>query len=160
MQSLATMIAVAVEQIVATSVVGTMPAGFSDPDAARSAITPVASSVTLDVLIARNRIIALLAVPLTGFSLSNCCIARMPKGVAAFPRPSALADMLRIMAPIAGCSGGTSGNSRTIIGRTRRAMMTNRPPRSATFIKPRNSAITPTKPMASVTASLAEAIIA
>ena len=63
MQGLATMISV---------VVGTIPAGFPDPDAARSAITPVASSATLDVLIARNRIIALLAVPLTGFSLSNC----------------------------------------------------------------------------------------
>ena len=113
---------------------------------------PVGSRVTLEVLIARNSAMALVAVPLCGLSLSSSCMARMPNGVAALPRPSTLAEMLRIMAPMAGCSAGTSGNRRTMSGRTTRAMMTRSPPASATFMSPRKSAITPTRPMASVTA--------
>ena len=91
-----------VPQIDANSVVARMPAGSAEPAAARSAITAVGSSVTLDVLIARNSTIALVAVPGRGLSLSSSCIARMPNGVAALPSPSALADRLRIIAPIAG----------------------------------------------------------
>ncbi len=145
--------ATAVEQMVANSVVGTMPAGSLEPAAARSAMTPVGSSVTLEVLIARNSAMALVAVPLCGLSVSSSCMARMPNGVAALPRPSTLAEMLRIIAPMAGCSAGTSGNRRTMSGRTARAMMSSSPPASATFIRPRNRAITPTRPMARVTAS-------
>ena len=121
---------------------------------------PVASKVTLDVLIARNRIIALLAVPGMGLSLLSSCIARMPKGVAALPKPSTLAEMFRIIAPMAGCSAGTSGNRRIISGRTVRAMITNSPPASATRIRPRNSAMTPTSPIANVTELLAASIMA
>ncbi len=94
--------ATVVEQMVANSVVGRMPAGSTDPAAARSAMIPVGSRVTLEVLMARNRAMALVAVPLSGFSLSSSCMARMPNGVAALPRPSTLADMLRIIAPMAG----------------------------------------------------------
>jgi hypothetical protein len=115
--------------------------------------------VTLEVLMARKSAIELVAVPGRVLSLSSSCIARMPKGVAALPSPSALADMFRIMAPIAGWSGGTSGKRRVISGRIRRAMTTSMPPASATFINPRKSVITPTRPMANSTAPLAAASI-
>src|SRR5512144_801772 len=159
-QAVARMIATPVEQNVANSVVGRMPAGSADPAAARSAMTPVGSNVTLDVLLARNRAIALLAVPFTGLSVSRCCMARMPNGVAALPNPTTFEDMFRIIAPMAGCVGGTCGNSLCISGRSSRAIMLKRPPASATFISPRNSVIMPTRPMASVTAPCASSTIA
>ena len=137
-----------------------MPAGSREPAAARNAMTPVGSSVTLEVLMARKRAMASVAVPGWGFSLSSSCIARIPKGVAAFPRPRALADMLRIMAPMAGCSGGTSGNNRTISGRIRRARIVSMPPASAILTRPKKRVITPTRPMASSTAPDADSTIA
>ena len=73
-----------------------------EPAAARSAMTPVGRIVTLDVLIARNRTMALEAVPRVVFRVSSCCMARIPNGVAALPSPSALAAILRIIAPMAG----------------------------------------------------------
>ena len=83
----------------------------------------------------------------------------MPNGVAAFPSPRALADIFMIMAPIAGCCGGTSGKAFTMSGRTSFAMIARRPPASATFIKPKNKAITPTRPRARVTELAAASII-
>ena len=154
------MIARVVEQMVANSVVGTIAAGSAEPAAARRAMTPVGRSVTEEVLMARNSTMALLAVPLWGFSVSSSCMARMPNGVAALPSPSALAERLSTIAPMAGCSGGTSGNRRTISGRMVLAMMTRSPPASATFIRPRNRAMTPMRPMARVTELVAESIIA
>ena len=56
------MIARVVEQMVANSVVGTIAAGSAEPAAARRAMTPVGSSVTEEVLMARNSTMALLAV--------------------------------------------------------------------------------------------------
>ena len=103
---------------------------------------------------------ALDAVPLVAFRVSSCSMARMPNGVAALPSPIALAAMLRIIDPIAGWSAGTSGNSRTISGRTVRAMMVSSPPSSATFIRPRNRAMTPISPNANVTDPVAASIIA
>jgi hypothetical protein len=96
------MIATVIEQMVANKVVGTTAAGSRDPAAARTAMTPVGKRVRLDVLMARNRTIAFVAVPGAGFSVSNSCMARIPKGVAALPRPRALAEIFRIIAPIAG----------------------------------------------------------
>ena len=49
-------------------------------------------------------------------------MARMPNGVAAFARPSTFAEKVKIIAPIAGWFGGTSGNSRTVNGRSALAM--------------------------------------
>ncbi len=109
---------------------------------------------------AKNRAMALVAVPGCLFRLSSSCMARMPKGVAALPSPRALADRLRIMAPMAGWSAGTSGKSRTISGRIKRARMTSIPPASATFIRPRNRVITPTSPMASSTAPAEDSTMA
>ncbi len=96
------MMATVVEQMVAKSVVGKIPAGSCEPAAARMAITPVGSKVTLEVLIARNKAMALVAVPFTGLILSSSCMARMPKGVAALPSPRTLAERFRIIAPMAG----------------------------------------------------------
>ena len=144
-------IAIDVEKTVANNVVGRIPAGSVEPAAARSAITPVGNNVTLDVLIARNKAIAFDAVPLHGFSLSSSCMARMPNGVAALPRPRAFADIFRIIAPIAGWFAGTSGNNRTISGRIVFAITVSMPPSSATFINPRKNAITPIRPIARVT---------
>ena len=94
--------ATVVETSVANRVVGTIPAGSTEPAAALSAMTPVGKIVTLDVLMARNRIIASVALPLSPFRVSRCSMARIPNGVAALPRPSTLADRFMIIAPIAG----------------------------------------------------------
>ena len=64
-------------------------------------ITPVGNNVTLDVLIARNSAIEL-SPCLAGVEFVGSRIARIPNGVAAFPRPSAFADIFRIMAPTYG----------------------------------------------------------
>lgn len=72
----------------------------------------------------------------------------------------AFAERLRIMAPMAGCSGGTFGNRRIMTGRINRERMTSMPPASATFTSPRNSVITPTRPMARSTEPEAASLIA
>ena len=87
-------------------------------------------------------------------------MALMPKGVAALPRPSMFAEMLRIMALMAGCSAGTSGNRRTMTGRTRRASCRIMPPASRMRTNPSHSDMMPIKPMASVTAPFAAAMLA
>ena len=94
--------ATVVEPMVASRVVGRMMAGSALPAAARRAMTPVGSRVTLEVLMARNRAMALVAVPGRSLRRFSSCMARMPKGVAALPRPRALAERFRIMAPMAG----------------------------------------------------------
>ena len=63
-----------------------------------------------------------------------------------------LAATFITMAPMAGWLAGTSGNRRVSTGASRRARARTMPPASATFIRPRNSAITPTSPSASGTA--------
>ena len=90
------------ERMVAIRVVGKIPAASALPSVSRMAMTPVGSRVTEEVLMARNRHIALVAVPFSGLSLSSSCIALMPNGVAALPRPSAFAAMFKIIADIAG----------------------------------------------------------
>ena len=94
--------AATVEHMVAKRVVGRIPAGSTESAAARSAITPVGSRVTLEVFMARNMTMESVAVPGCGLSLSSSCMALIPKGVAALPRPSALADIFKIIAPMAG----------------------------------------------------------
>ena len=149
-----------VEQHVANRVVGRMPAGSTDPAAARSAITPVGNKVTLEVLMAKKSTMGSVAVPGWELSLSSSCMARIPKGVAAFPRPRAFEDRFSIMAPMAGCSGGTPGKRRTISGRIRRATSVNMPPASATFMSPRNRVITPIRPRANSTDPPADSTMA
>ncbi len=76
--------------------------GALDPAAARSAITVAGRSWTEAVLRAQSMAWESLAVPGRGFRDSSSCMARMPNGVAAFPRPSTLAETFMTMAPMAG----------------------------------------------------------
>ena len=127
--------------------------GRVEPAATKIAIAVVGISCTDAVLIARNVHMALVAAPGCGLSDSRSRIARKPSGVAAFPRPSMFAAMFISIAPIAGCSAGTSGNNRRMIGRSARASFCTSPARSARRITPSQSAITPIKPSASSTAA-------
>ena len=86
---------------------------------------------------------ALVAVPGRGLRDSKSRIARSPSGVAALARPSMLAAMFITMAPMAGCSGGTSGNKRVSTGRRARASTRTKPDLSASRIMPSHKAITP-----------------
>src|SRR3990167_1354956 len=95
---LAATMATMVEQVVAMREGIKMAAGLVAPAAARMVITPRGSRVTLEVLIAKNRHMALVAVPFSALSFSNSCMALIPMGVAALPRPRALAAMFMIMA--------------------------------------------------------------
>lgn len=150
--TIATLVEIAVAIIDGTNI----EAGSVAPAAARTAITPSGKIVTLEVLIARNRHMALVAVPFSGLSLSNSVMAFMPIGVAAFPNPSIFAAMFMIMALMAGCSAGTSGNSLTITGLIARAMVFINPAFSATFIIPNHKAMAPMRLIAKVTAFFAE----
>ncbi len=101
---------------------------------------------------------ASVATPGRSFSRFSSVMALRPKGVAALPRPSTFEARFMIMAPMAGWSDGTSGNSRRMTGRRPRATASSRPPSRATRIRPRNSAITPTSPITSWTASPADSM--
>ena len=81
--------------------------------------TTVAGNIncTLEVLIARNVHMALVAVFLFGLICCNSSMAFKPRGVAALPKPRTLAAIFNTIEPIAGWSSGTSGKSRTVIGR-------------------------------------------
>ena len=157
-RSFAARIPTQVENDVASRVGNQMPAALSDPIDALSAITPRGARATFEVLMARNKTMALVAVPLWGLRLSSSCMALIPKGVAALPRPSILEAIFMIMALRAGWSAGTSGNNRTMRGRSQRARVCRNPPTCTTRSMPNQKAITPTRPMASVTADLAESI--
>src|SRR4029077_17922716 len=109
---LTAIIAVVAAHNVASNAVPTIAVGRVDPAATKIAIAVVGISCTDAVLIARNVHMALVAVPGCGLSDSRSRIARKPSGVAAFPRPSMFAAMFISIAPIAGCSAGTSGNKR------------------------------------------------
>ena len=138
---MATITPVIVDMLVAIRVVGKIAAGSVDPCRARSPMMPVGSRARPLVLMARNSTIAFVAVPFSALSASSSFMAFKPKGVAALPRPSALAAMFMTMAPMAGWSGGTSGKSRTSTGRIMRAMNFRPPASSTTFIRPRNRAM-------------------
>ena len=132
-----------------------MAAGAWAPAAARTVMTPRGRRVTLEVLMAKKRHMALVAVPGSGASFSSSRMALIPMGVAALPRPRVLAAMFMIMALMAGCSAGTSGKRRTITGLRARAMARIIPPASTTRISPSHRAMGPMRPMARVTALLA-----
>ncbi len=144
-----------VDHKVANRVVGITAAGLCEPKAVRRAMTWVGNRVTLAVFSARNSTMASLAVPRWGLRRSSSCMARRPKGVAALDKPRTLAAMFISIAPMAGWSGGTSGNRRCTSGRSRRAKPAIRPPASATFMMPRNSAMVPISPRPRVTAASA-----
>src|SRR5690606_41583890 len=80
-------IAAAVAMIVAIKVVPTISVGFAESKFMRIAIKVVGMIVTLEVFKASSVHISGVAVCLSGFSFCNSCIALMPIGVAALPRP-------------------------------------------------------------------------
>ena len=112
------------------------------------------NTVIADVLMARKRTIASDAVWELRLSLASSVIAFRPKGVAAFPSPSMLDAMFITMAPMAGWSGGTSGNRRRSKGARRRAIQSRRPPSKAIRTRPSMNIMPPTRPMTSWMASL------
>ena len=137
----AVMIPTMVEQPVATKVVGKIAAGSMDSWSARSPMMPVGNKANPLVLMARNRTMALVAVPCCLLSLFNSAIALMPNGVAAFPNPRALAAKFITIAPMAGWSSGMSGKRRTRTGRIKRAINARPPDSSMIFSSPRNRAM-------------------
>ena len=149
-----------VAQPLANHVGKKMPTASSDPTDARIDTTPDGRMARADVLMARNRTIALVAVPRSPFSLSSSSIALMPKGVAALASPSMLAAMLRIIALIAGLWTGTPGKRRRMTGPSARARWRRAPASSMTRIRPRKNAIRPMRPMASSTAPRADETMA
>ena len=82
----------------------------------------------------------------------------MPSGVAALERPSMFAAMFMIIAPMAGCSGGTSGKSNRLIGRSALPRSAIRPAASATRMMPSHSVMIPTRPREISTPVLAESM--
>src|SRR2546427_1581331 len=114
--------------------VGTqIAAGAVEPAAARTAIVPVGGMRWMAaLLITRNSTIGLVITPGYGFNRFNSTIALSPNGVAALPRPSMFAARFITIAPIAGWSGGTSGNRRRRIGESPRAITASSPPSLAT----------------------------
>src|SRR5437868_14558943 len=84
-------IATIVATIVAAKVGTTTAVGLCDPAEALNAMTLVGIKVIEAVLIAKNKTCALLAVPLCGFNVLSCSIARIPNGVAALPKPKRFA---------------------------------------------------------------------
>ena len=87
------------QHVIASPTPGTF---YAKPSPDDPPFVKVGSKVTPAVLIATKRIMASVAVPGQGFSFSSSCIARIPKGVAAFPKPMRLAEKFRIIAPVAG----------------------------------------------------------
>jgi len=106
-----------------------MAAGSAEPAAARRAMTPVGSRVTLEVD-GQKQGMASVAVPGARVELGSFLHgADAERRCRALPRPMTFADRLRIMRPWPGARRNI-GNSRTINGRIRRAMIeAGRPPR-------------------------------
>jgi hypothetical protein len=94
-------------------------------------------------LIARKVHIASVAIPGRRFNVSKSFIARIPNGVAAFANPRKFAAMFISIEPIAGCWGGTSGNSHRITGRMTRAIVWINPAFSASRMTPSQSDMIP-----------------
>ena len=140
---------------VLTTVGKKMELGAVEPKEARSAIMPVGSTASPEVLMAKNRTMASVATPGRTLSLLSSRMARRPKGVAALPRPIMLLAMLSTIMPKAGWSLGTVGKRDTITGRSSAAMRRMRPASCSTRMSPSHRAITPTSPKASATAEVA-----
>ena len=150
------MTAVVVEQIVAKSVGIQIAHGSLELAAARTPIVPSGGSmVTAEALIARKRTIAFEAEPPPRLSFESSLIAFSPKGVAAFAMPSMFDAMFMTIAPMAGWSGGISGNSRRVSGVSVRATMSRSPASNTTRMSPRKKTMTPTSPITSCTALFA-----
>ncbi len=84
--------------------------GLAEPALLRKAITVVGNKVMALVFSKSKVIILSEAVSGLGLSCCNSCMACKPKGVAALPKPSRLAQKFSTMPLKAGLSAGSSGN--------------------------------------------------
>lgn len=105
------------------------------------------------VFIATKVTMALLALSLWGFNFCSSRMAARPKGVAALPRPSRLAERFMQMACIAGLPCGTVGNSHRVRGCSSRASASVRRQRRAISIRPLHRHSMPVRAMTRLTAS-------
>ena len=96
------MIALIVDIVVAMIVVPTISVGLADPYVILIEITIVGIMVILEVFNAKNVAIDLVAFSLFVFNFCNSCIAFIPMGVAAFPKPNMFAVIFETIYPIAG----------------------------------------------------------
>ena len=121
--------------------------------AGRSAAQVVGMSWREAVFIATKVTMALLALSLWGFNFCSSRMAARPKGVAALPRPSRLAERFMEMACMAGLPCGTVGNSHRVRGRSSRANASVRRQRRAISIRPLHRHSIPVRAMTRLTAS-------
>lgn len=136
----------------------TISAGLTEPAADRRAMIVAGTKVNPVVHRARSVHIAGEAVSLFGLSFCSSCMALMPKGVTALPKPSMLALTVMTIAPIAGWLRGTLENKTRITGLSSRAKKRTIPACSAIFKTPSHKHITPINLKASATASSAALI--
>ena len=113
----------------------------------------IGKRVTEEVLSTRNKICALLAVSLLGFSCCKSCIAFKPNGVAALSNPKKFAERFMVIEPIAECPFGNSGINLVNKGVNKRANLSIKPACSAIFIMPSQKVKMPIKPIAISTAT-------
>ena len=127
--------------------------GAAEPACCRSTAQVVGMSWREAVFIATKVTMALLALSLWGFNFCSSRMAARPKGVAALPRPSRLAERFMQMACIAGLPCGTVGNSHRVRGCSSRANASVRRQRRAISIRPLHRHSMPVRAMTRLTAS-------
>ena len=127
--------------------------GAALPACCRSTAQVVGISCREAVFSTTKVTMALLAVSFCRFSFCSSCMAASPSGVAALPSPSRLAERFIQMACRAGPPAGSSGNSRRVSGRNRRATASVSRHCWAIFIRPHHRHSIPVREMTSVTAS-------
>ena len=132
---------------------GLLSKGVLHPAPLRTAATVVGMSWREAVFIATKVTMALLALSLWGFNFCSSRIAARPKGVAALPRPSRLAERFMQMACMAGLPCGTVGNSHRVRGCSSLASASVRRQRRAISIRPLHRHSIPVRAMARLTAS-------
>ena len=132
---------------------------FSAIAEALKAIILVGISVSPDVLRTRNKIWALEASFLFGFSFCSSSIALSPSGVAALSSPRILAEIFMIIAPWALEFLGISGNNFWNNGANNFESKLTAPPFSPIFIIPSHKAIIPVNPNDSLKPSSARSKI-
>ena len=133
------------EAELASQTAGRISKGAADPACIRSSPTVVGSRSRAAVLSTTNMAMWLVATPGVEESLFSSCMALMPRGVAALPSPSRLAEMFIEMAPMAGPAGSRPGKASRVRGERARLMMWVSPAFSATFISPHHRHMVPVR---------------
>ena len=146
-----------VDALVASRIGRNTRVGSGAPCWARYIKMVTGSRVSDEALSTRNRICALLAVVLLGFSVCRERMAFRPIGVAALSRPRPLAAKFMVIRPRAGWPRGTSGISRANSGPSMRARASTKPAFSAIRNRPSQRVRVPNSSTMTSTDSLAMA---